>query len=210
LVADDDEFFRMALRTILTANLEFREVIETSSLDDALRALAERSEISLALFDLDMPGMRSAASLRAVRECFPDLRMAVVSGSGKRRDILAALAAGVHGYVPKSLGAGELSRALRLIVDGMIYVPSSISIVGIDDDEPGDLLSKLSSDQLSPRQKQVLELLVQGKSNKEIARALQLSEGTVKVHMAALFRVLGVTTRAAAAVAGSELLTRSM
>ena len=210
MVADDDEFFRMALRTILTANLEFREVIETSSLDDALRALAERSEISLALFDLDMPGMRSAASLRAVRECFPDLRMAVVSGSGKRRDILAALAAGVHGYVPKSLGAGELSRALRLIVDGTIYVPSSISIVGIDDDEPGDLPSKLSPDQLSPRQKQVLELLVQGKSNKEIARALQLSEGTVKVHMAALFRVLEVTTRAAAAVAGSELLTRSM
>jgi DNA-binding NarL/FixJ family response regulator len=92
----------------------------------------------------------------------------------------------------------------------MIYVPSSISIVGIDDDEPGDLPSKLSPDQLSPRQKQVLELLVQGKSNKGIARALQLSEGTVKVHMAALFRVLGVTTRAAAAVAGSELLTRSM
>ena len=211
LVADDDEFFRMALRTLLTVNLEFREVIETSSLDDALRALAERIEISLALFDLDMPGMRSAASLRAVRDCFPDLRIAVVSASGKRGDILLALEAGVHGYVPKSLGAGELSRALRLIVDGTIYVPSSISVVGNEDDVSVVLLPPLrvSPEQLSPRQKQVLELLVQGKSNKEIARALQLSEGTVKVHMAALFRVLGVTTRAAAAVAGSELLTRS-
>jgi DNA-binding NarL/FixJ family response regulator len=210
LIADDDEFFRMALRTLLTANLEFREVIETSSLDDALRALDERIGISLALFDLDMPGMRSAASLRAVRECFPDMRIAVVSASGKRRDMLAALEAGVHGYVPKSLGAGELSRALRLIVDGVIYVPSSISVVGNDDDEQSaQLSSRLSPDHLSPRQKQVLELLVHGKSNKEIARALQLSEGTVKVHMAAVFRLLSVTTRAAAAVAGSELLTRS-
>ena len=127
VIADDDAFFLMALRTILTATLGFTEVVETASLDEATEVLSERNDISLALFDLQMPGMSSAASLAAVRECFPKLRVAIVSGSQRRSDILAALEAGVHGYVPKSLGPAELSRALQLVVDGTVYVPPLIA-----------------------------------------------------------------------------------
>ena len=100
LIADDDEFFRMALTTILTSKLKFAEVVQAASLDEAVEKLTARGDISLALFDLAMPGMASPANLRAVRDCFKTLRVAVVSGSKSRRDVLSALEAGVHGYVP--------------------------------------------------------------------------------------------------------------
>src|SRR4028119_1868289 len=112
LIADDDEFFRMALRTILTKTVDGAQILETASLDEAVERLSEASDVSLAIFDLAMPGMESAASLRAVRECFPSTQVAVVSASKRRADILLALEAGAHGYVPKGLGAAELSRAL--------------------------------------------------------------------------------------------------
>lgn len=212
LVADDDEFFRMALRSILQGRLGFAEVIETGSLDEAVERLSEAGRADLALFDLAMPGMESAASLRAVRECFPDLKVAVVSASSRRSDILLALQAGVHGYVPKSLGAKDLAKALEAIEGGTIYVPGLLADVSAEREPASSpLLQRVeeaadSVQNLTPRQRDVLHLIVQGKSNKEIARALNLGEGTVKVHVAALFRVLGVTSRSAAAAAGSRLM----
>ena len=159
-----------------------------------------------------MPGMESASSLRAVRDCFPALRMAVVSSSQNRRDVLAALEAGVHGYVPKELGVSELAQALQTIVAGVIYVPPSIAVLPANAitqvAAPGRLkvVAPSTIASMTPRQREVLTLLVQGQSNKAIARGLQLGEGTVKIHMAALFRSLGVKTRTAAAVAGGRLL----
>lgn len=209
LVADDDEFFRMALATILTGKLEFSEVVQAASLDEAVDILSARGDISLALFDLAMPGMASPANLRAVRDCFETLQVAVVSSSKNRRDILSALEAGVHGYVPKGLGISELVHALQLIIDGVIYVPTSIATLP-SGEEQADAFPKVAARSalalLTPRQRGVLELLVEGKSNKAIARDLKLGEGTVKVHMAALFRSLGVRSRTAAAVAGGQLL----
>src|SRR5918998_3708861 len=212
LIADDDEFFRMALRSILQAKLGFVQVIETGSLDEAIERLSGPDRADLALFDLAMPGMENAASLRAVRECFPDLRIAVVSASSRRSDILQALEAGVHGYVPKSLGAKDLVGALEAIDSGRIYVPASLADVSGEEAPASAQISRrepdeptLSWDGLTPRQRDVLGVLVQGYSNKEIARALNLGEGTVKVHVAALFRGLGVTSRSAAAAAGARM-----
>ncbi len=212
LTADDDEFFRMALRSILTRQLGVQEVIETGSFDEALEKLAERADVALALFDLQMPGLESMMSLRVVRENFPEMRVVVVSGSQDRRDILAALHAGVHGYVPKSLGPADLARALGLILQGTIFVPASLAELTPDGEDasetrlPQTFSTETGTPSLTPRQQQVLELLVEAKSNKEIARTLRLGEGTVKIHMAALFRNLGVINRAAAAVVGARLL----
>jgi len=211
LIADDDEFFRMALATILTSKLKFAEVVQAASLDEGVEKLSARNDISLALFDLAMPGMESPANLRAVRDCFETLRVAVVSSSKNRQDILSALEAGVHGYVPKGLGVADLAHSLQLIVDGVIYVPPSIADLPAQEQpapsrEVAAAPPNAALSTLTPRQRGVLELLVQGKSNKAIARDLDLGEGTVKVHMAALFRSLGVRTRTAAAVAGGRLL----
>ena len=209
LIADDDEFFRMALRSILTRQLGFQEVIETGSFDEALEKLAERPNVSLASFDLQMPGLENAMTLRVVRESFPEIRVVVVSSSQQRQDIIAALNGGVHGYVPKVLGPADLAHALRSILQGTIFVPASLA--ELTPDAGSEVSAEAPSPPqaapaLTPRQQQVLQLLVQGKSNKEIARSLGLGEGTVKIHMAALFRNLGVANRAAAAVVGARLL----
>lgn len=208
LTADDDPFVRLALKSVLD-EIGFSEVIETGSLDEALEQLTQRGDVDLALFDLAMPGMKSPGSLRTVREFFETTRVVVVSSSTRREDILMALDAGVHGYIPKGLGVGELSKALRSVVADTVYVPFSITnISGEREPNISHTLSapvEGSADILTPRQRQVLEQLVKGKSNKEIARVLNLSEGTVKVHMAALFRNIGVNSRAAAAAFGATL-----
>jgi DNA-binding NarL/FixJ family response regulator len=211
LTADDDEFFRAGLGTILTKHLGFPEVIETSSFDEALEQLATRNGAALALFDLQMPGMDSPGSLRTVREFFPDTRVVMISASTSRYDILAALDAGAHGYIEKGLSMTGMASALETILEGNVYIPPSISEIPSDPAVPF-LFSDRSERKvgnvslLTPRQRQVLELLVRGKSNKEIARALDLSDGTIKVHMAALFKNLGVNTRAAAAAIGARHL----
>ncbi|KMO10154.1 LuxR C-terminal-related transcriptional regulator [Methylobacterium platani] len=218
LIADDDDFFRLAVVAILTRSFGFAEVIETGSLDAALDQLStRRGAVTLALFDLAMPGMEGPGSLSAVRECFPAVKVAVVSASTERNKILTALEVGVHGYVPKGIGSAELTRAVGMILDGQIFVPASLAVLdgagprpaleprpagpdGRQDGRPSRIPD------LTPRQRDVLALLVEGRSNKEIARRLQLGEGTVKVHMAALLRSLGVQNRAAAAVVGARLL----
>lgn len=206
VVADDHELFRSALSAVLKSRLGFADVIETASLDEALERLGD-VRATLALFDLNMPGMATASSLLAVRECYPGVRVAVVSASERRRDILLALEAGVHGYVPKALPVDAIADALRTVLDGSIFVPPSLADVG----RPGEPVpvtpepTGSAAVSLTPRQRDVLDLLMQGKSNKEIARALTLGEGTIKVHMAALFRTLGVQNRSAAAVIGERL-----
>jgi DNA-binding NarL/FixJ family response regulator len=123
LVADDDAFFRMALRTILISQIGCSEVIEAGCFDEALERLGEHANISVALFDLSMPGIKTPAKLRVIRETFPSVRVVVVSASDSRYDVLVALEAGVHGYVPKSLGIAELTAALKVVFEGAVYVP---------------------------------------------------------------------------------------
>jgi len=211
LIADDDAYFRMAVGAILTRQLGFSQVVEAGSLDEALERLGEYAGTCAALFDLSMPGMTTPTDLRAVRENFPLARVAVISGSTSRRDILLALEAGVHGYVPKCLSIAELTGALQSVFEGSIYVPALLADVDSATDESvADSPDRSEPEGLDPahiltqRQQEVLDLLVQGKSNKEIALALKLSEGTVKIHLAAIFRHFGVNNRAAAAVAGAR------
>jgi DNA-binding NarL/FixJ family response regulator len=212
LVADDDEFFRMAIKSILVQRLGVSEVVEVGSLDEAVERLGERGDITLALFDLAMPGMQGPANLGAVRETFPEILVAMVSSSRRRQDILTALQAGAHGYIPKGMGVDELTQALGAMLEGTIYVPPLLAEIPSAED-PASLFPEVDRRaapdvlaRLTPRQRDVLELLVQGRSNKEIARELDLGEGTVKIHLAALFRNLGVRNRSMAAVAGAQLL----
>jgi DNA-binding NarL/FixJ family response regulator len=207
LIADDDAFFRIALSAILTRQLGFETVLEAGSLDDALELLGTRPDIRLALFDLSMPGMKQAASLAAVRECAEQVTLAVVSGSTSREDILGALGAGVHGYIPKVIGPAELCRALETVLSGQIYVPAVLAQPPASESSSAPLSSEqasASASRLTPRQREVLDALVLGRSNKEIARQLGLGEGTVKIHVAALLRTLRLPNRAAAAAYGAR------
>lgn len=211
IIADDDEFFRMALAAVLTQRYNIDRVIQTGSYSDAMAAIGAEDEVTIALFDLNMPGMSGPALLHHLREtCGHVGKVAVVSASRRREDIIETLASGAHGYICKASGVQELSDALGQILDGRIYVPRLLADLAPADAAPVPvIIAKQPAPEapaLSPRQSCVLEMLVRGKSNKEIARELNLGAGTVKVHMAALFSKLGVANRSAAAVAGTRLL----
>lgn len=209
LIADDDEFFRMALSRMLTADLGFSDVVEATTFDEALEYLNANDDVDLALFDLSMPGVDSPVVLRSIREAFSVTRVAVVSGSRRKMDILQALESGMHGYIPKWLGTRELKTALEKVMEGTIYVPSSLADldapIAMTDDRATGMRSDGPAPTLTGRQREVLDLIIEGKSTKEIARSLDLGVGTVKVHLAGLFRTLGVANRSAAAAVGVRL-----
>ena len=208
LIADTDVYFRMAIKALLMRELGFSDVIEVHSFDEAKEYLLGHAEVSVAILDLSTPAMKAAAGLRIVRACFPETKVVASSITDARCDILSTLESGAHGYLPKNSNIAELTAALRLILDGGIYVPPSLaeatsevseSVIGSR--ELRALSDAVARSPLTPRQMDVLELLVLGKTNKEMALALKLGEGTVKIHLAAIFRHFGVTNRAAAAVA---------
>lgn len=211
VIADDHELFRSALIELLKRDFNFKGILEAASLDEAIDHLGRVAGVTFASVDLTMPGMNGAASLHGIRDVYPDVCIAVVTASERRADILTALEAGVHGFVPKTFGIQEVSKAFRLILSGQIFVPAALAItqfkVGSEEASPPGLDLATKWDGLSPRQKDVLNLMCHGLSNKEIARKLDLAEGTVKVHVNALFRALGAHNRASviAAMAKREL-----
>lgn len=208
LVADTDEFSQMALAAVLSRRFGFRKVLETTRFEEALALVATDPSIQLALVDLAIPGIDGPASLAALRDVRPDLVVAAMAAAVSREDVLAAVEAGLHGYVPKSDGLPVILGAITTILSGAIFVPSAMAR---RDAAGAPRLRSVESvprpDALTSRQLDVLRLIVEGRTNKEIARILGLGEGTVKAHVAALLRVLGVQNRSAAAVTGSRILS---
>ncbi|MBX3511548.1 MAG: response regulator transcription factor [Hyphomonadaceae bacterium] len=197
LIADDHELFRSGLRQLLIDDLGVAEVREAESLDQAIEILTNEGPYSLILVDLRMPGMNGAEALSALRDGWPEAKVAVVSAWEGRAEILAALAAGVHGYVPKSLPSAEIAAALRSILEGRIFAPAALGRRDAGEAGPPPP-APTGEDKLTLRQKEVLHELLKGQASKEIARTLDIAEGTVKIHLAAIYRALGVRTRAEA------------
>lgn len=191
LIADDHELFRSGMKQLLVDVLHAEDVREAESMDRALEILTNEGAGDLVLLDLRMPGMSGAESLAALRDGFPEAKIAVISAWVERADILAALGAGAHGYIPKSLPSAQIASALQGILAGQIFVPSVIG------DRAGAGFT-LERDKLTSRQRDVLRELLKGQASKEIARTLDIAEGTVKIHLAAIYRVLGVRSRAEA------------
>ncbi|MBO1908978.1 response regulator transcription factor [Microvirga sp. 3-52] len=216
LIADDDGYFRVAASAILTRHFGFSEIVEVESFDEALEYLGEAEQIEIALFVSSMSGSETPTNLRALREYFPKTRIVLISPSRARQDILSALEAGVHGYILKSSPVADLVKALNIVFDGGIYVPPCLAEIAPEEENASGQTQERSkapdpaakhtapTNSLTSRQKDVLDLLVQGKTNKEIAVALNLGEGTVKIHMAAILRYFGVNNRAAAVVAAAR------
>lgn len=207
LVVDDHEVFRFGLVQLLKHSLGVDTVLEAGRFEQALREL-DRADLKLVLIDLDMPGLSNVADLSEITKRRQDVRVVVVSGSDSRDDILCALAAGVHGYILKNQGSEVLLEKLHYVLGGDIYVPPSLA----NRPEPRHNGNAPASEprghslDLSDRQRHVLQGLIDGLSNKEIAIRIGVSEGTVKMHMAALFRALGATNRTHAVAIGKELV----
>jgi DNA-binding NarL/FixJ family response regulator len=205
LLADDHALFRQGIRHLLSDSLKGATVIEAESFDTALEALQKNGGAALIIMDLRMPGMAGGTSLRALREAYPAAKLVVLSASESRGDILEALGAGMHGYIPKTALPEDISSAMKYILDGGVYVPPLLSRGGADEDpllhaSEGKAAPALDVTRFTPRQRDVLRLLAAGKSNKEIARELDLAEGTVKIHLAAVFQALNARNRTEAVV----------
>lgn len=198
LIADDHELFRSGMKQLLVDMLSAEDVREAESMDRALEILTNEGAGDLVLVDWRMPGMSGAESLAALRDGFPEAKVAVISAWEERSDILAALGAGVHGYIPKSLSSTQIAAALQGILDGRIFVPPAMGKREGVGGEAGGAGGKLDQDKLTLRQRDVLQELLKGQASKEIARTLDIAEGTVKIHLAAIYRALGVRTRAEA------------
>jgi len=202
LIADDHDLFRKGLRYALSDVLPGVTVSEAGTLDDALGKLSTCTNVSLGSFDLTMPGMREGQALREIRRLFPRLPIVVLSGHESRQTILESLAAGVSGFIPKSLPAGEIVAAIMEVMTGRIFVPSLITAIESDNFEPKGMMlpapagsREFDPTALTPRQRDVFALMMSGCSTKEIARSLAIAEGTVKIYLAAIFRLLDARNR---------------
>jgi DNA-binding NarL/FixJ family response regulator len=209
VIADSHPLARLGLSVALQRKIPEVEPFEADSLDLAINLLAVRAPVDLAIFALPMSDLSSPDSLRDVVETYPDTRFVIISGSGSRAEIVAALSAGLHGFVLKAQSEHEIVEAIEGILAGRIYVPSLMSKVSARP-EWEHLPLRNGADHhlnghreiagLTPRQHDVMTLLAEGHSNKEIARDLRIAEATAKIHVAAIMRNLGARNRTEAAV----------
>jgi DNA-binding NarL/FixJ family response regulator len=177
-------------------------VSEASTLYEALGQLNTCTNVSLASFDLTMPGMRDGEALREIRHLYPRLPIAVLSGHESRQLILESLAAGASGFIPKSLSAGEIVAAIMEVMTGRIFGPPRSTAIEPDSVAPPPPVLPapmgprgFDPTALTPRQRDVFALMMNGRSTKEIARSLAIAEGTVKIYLAAIFRQLDARNR---------------
>lgn len=207
LLADDHGLYRRGLRFALEEKLGAAVVLEADALDSALSVLGGDDQVDLAVFDLLMPGLRSVADLKEIRQKFSQTRFVVLSALDSSDVVLGSLAAGLHGYISKAQPADDIVAAIEDILAGRIYVPPWLSQASIatvaaarSGQGPRPAVHPDSFLRLTPRQQDVLALLAEGLSNKEIADRLSIAETTTKIHVASLMRVLSVRNRTEAAL----------
>jgi DNA-binding NarL/FixJ family response regulator len=199
LVIDDHALIRDSLRHVLMEELDAEEVLQAETLEVGLDQLSKAAgSIGLIVVDLNMPGESGPESIGALVEAFSEAKVVVVSASEAKEDVMGCLTAGVDGYIPKTLSVPEMVRALRQVLAGAIFVPRALTRRGVEPPRPRRPLCTPGVENLTPRQREVLDELLLGRSSKEIARALAVAEGTVKIHLAAIYRALGVRSRAEA------------
>ncbi len=205
LLADDHDLFRAGLSLVLAELDTQLSLLQAASLDAALLCAESQPDLDLALLDLNMPGMDGMQGLVQFRARFPDIPAVIVSASDDLADIREVLAAGASGFIHKSTAPQVMLSALRLVLAGGVYIPSYALGEARAGDGNGAKKKAPWAGGLTTRQLEVLRLLAAGKPNKLIARELDLSEGTVKIHLSAIFRVLEVNNRTEAVLAAQQL-----
>ena len=204
LLVDDHGLFREGLAMLITQGFAQLQLLQAGDLAEALDQLQAHPDTELLLLDLALPDSSGASGLRRLREHAPQLKIVVLSADDAPDTVLAAIDAGAAGFIPKTARSGLMQQALRTVLAGGVYLPPAVLLApraGVDSDAAdADAVAGLT-----PRPTDVLRLLIEGKPNKLICRELELSESTVKTHLASIFRRLGASSRTQAVVAAARL-----
>lgn len=201
LIADDHPLYREAIQAQVERIFPGAETVMAGSTDEALQRLRATPPVDLAIIDLIMPGGSDANGVRRAVEAAGTAPVAVVSGQVDPRGARACIAAGAKAYVPKTLDPAVFASALTIVAAGGTYVPAEF----LGGDEPAPRPASSDGDLLSAREFAILRMVVDGRSNKEIARSLGVQEVTVKVNLTRIFARLGARNRAQAAAIAVEM-----
>ncbi|MCU7553677.1 response regulator transcription factor [Alteromonas sp. ASW11-19] len=203
LIADDHPLYRDALKGALVTTFNDLQLYEAGDLTSTVSLLYEH-DIDLLLLDLHMPGSNDLFGLLHIRKLYPDLPVAVVSGTEDPATISKIVAVGALGFIPKTASSSDIANAVQAILEGDIWLPASVSnTMEPVDNEFSELADKVSS--LTPSQYKVLCYMRDGLLNKQIGYNLDIAEATVKAHVTAIFRKLGINNRTQAVLLASQL-----
>jgi DNA-binding NarL/FixJ family response regulator len=209
LLVDDHVLVREGLAQTIARAWPDWTLIEASDATQALSILDSGADIDLVLTDLMLPGMNGFSLLATLRERDPSLPVIVVSALGDRATVARALRQGASGFVSKTDSAEQLVSALRAVLDGGIYLPPEKRSTAGEHGGAGVPRPRAADDfGLTQAQQRVLDLLGEGRSNREIAESLGLAEGTVKVHLSRIFKAMKVGSRAQALILLSQRRSR--
>jgi two-component system, NarL family, nitrate/nitrite response regulator NarL len=196
LIVDDHPLYREGMMSALRAQMAGVEVSGAGSAEEGLELLTQDAEIDLVLIDVRLPGMDGFAALSIYGARFPTVPRMLISGSDEPHYLKRAFEAGASGYIPKSMAVSDVIAAIRRVLDGGLSVPEAAPAL---EHETRDPMARLTL-----RQLEVLRLLGEGYTNKEIGRALEIAERTAKAHVAAILEALGADNRTQAVIAAQR------
>ena len=204
LIADDHPLFRDALQRAVLGALPQARVHCADDVHNLMGLIEQYPDADLLLLDLHMPGARGYSALAHIRGQYPGLPIIVVSGHEEATVARRALAHGAAAYIPKSTDGSAIAEAIRRVLDGDTWLPPQLlgGHAPLQPDE-ADAAARIAS--LTPQQFRVLTMIAEGLLNKQIAWDLGVSEATVKAHMTAIMRKLGVNNRTQVALLASQL-----
>lgn len=183
LIVDDHPLFRAGFHAVLEQSSLDAAVLSVSSVQEARQILQRDTEVGLVLLDIHLRGDDGFSALKVIGEKFPTTACIMISGDEQEGIAARAVAAGASGFIPKSFTADEMVAAIQQVMAGDVFVPAATATPAAE------------SGALTLRQMEVIAMLGRGCSNKEIARALDVAERTVKAHVSAVFEALNVRNR---------------
>ena len=204
LLVDDHTLFRAGLRMLLAVLGRDITILEASTATQALALIDAQPDIQLCLLDLSLKSDDGLSLLSTTKQLAPNMVVVVVSGADDAVTIRNCIEAGAMSFIPKSATPEVLTRALQRVLNGEVYLPEEVVL-----NEAGAEREDMPRPLLTPRQREVLKYLSQGLPTKLIARRLEISEYTIKEHIALIFQALGVRNRTEAVIRASRLLLLS-
>lgn len=204
LIADEQSLFRDGLTLRLKEINQNIDILQSSSLTEMLQILSAEPNTDILILDIDLAGFSAEETIKNIQNISPSAKIIAISSSEDVHNIKNILSLGAKGYIPKRSDSNILSGALKLILDGGTYIPPIMLKTDSISKSTSPILPPLKKN-LTNRQSQVLDLIAQGKSNKQIAYDMGVSEATVKLHINALLRSLKVNNRTQAVITAQKM-----